>query len=97
MPSGVEPTAPGTREFRPISPGGAWEQFRSVPYLEFGIESRSDCVEGILLFVPPGSLMMATPRANRRGLLSLTVGFAQPRPLPRPSPRTPSPPRPWAP
>lgn len=47
----------------------AIERFRLIPYLELGIDSRSDWVANLLLFIPIGFLWTAVFLVDRRGCL----------------------------
>jgi VanZ family protein len=51
--------------FRPLPPGEALTRFRAVLNEPVRLESRSDWVANILLFVPLGFLVMATLAADR--------------------------------
>jgi glycopeptide antibiotics resistance protein len=60
-------------QFRMVPLAEAWNRFQSLPYLTLGIESRSDWVANILLFIPLGFLLMAASRADRPGRLRALV------------------------
>ncbi len=51
----------------------AIERFRQIPYLRLGIDSRSDWVANLLLFIPIGFTWTATFLVDRRGLLRAFV------------------------
>jgi glycopeptide antibiotics resistance protein len=52
-------------QFRMVPLAEALDRFQTLPYFELGIESRSDWVANILLFIPLGFLMMAASRVDR--------------------------------
>ncbi|SIN67694.1 VanZ like family protein [Singulisphaera sp. GP187] len=54
-------------QFRAVPLDQAWERFRQIPYLQLSIESRSDWVANILLFVPLGFLLAGVHRVDRPG------------------------------
>lgn len=62
-------------EFRSITLSEAVERFRNIRYLELGIQSRSDLVANVLLFVPLGFLWSACwVRSGRSGARELVKG-----------------------
>jgi glycopeptide antibiotics resistance protein len=62
-------------EFRSITFTEAVERFRNIRYLELGIQSRSDLVANVLLFVPLGFLWSACwVRSGRRCARELVKG-----------------------
>lgn len=65
-------------EMKPISFSDAARQFRDIRYLELGIQSRSDLVANVLLFIPLGFLWSAVFLVDRRWRgwhLGLLVGI----------------------
>lgn len=53
--------------FRSVPLSEAWERFRQIPFLELGIESRSDWVANILLFIPLSFFLAGALRVDRLG------------------------------
>jgi VanZ family protein len=53
-------------QYRPVPWDEAIERFRHLPYLQLGIQSRSDWVANLLLFIPQAWLLLAALTVDRR-------------------------------
>jgi len=58
-------------DVRPLSLAGAWAEFSSVLFGPLNVESRTDFVTNVLLFIPLGYLMLAALGTDRSGRVLL--------------------------